>query len=218
MKYLPVLEVYKGLMVEVKERNKALSRILENHGGLGATIVRECAYLQLRMMCELVALGCVVAHDELTSTQLKRLRKTYHAAEILDALEKYHENFFPRRATRTQVVVAGQRGHNLTFVDGKITKAGLKKIWETCGRYLHKGTVNQLAKNQPVERDFNDVRDAQSSLMDMLTQHVIMIKRDQTFLLCDMAYGPEGKDIAVVFAEAEPYPHEDTAPPEIVSV
>ena len=203
-----VTPTYKSLMVEVRARNDALDLILENRNGLGPIVVRECSYLQIRIMCELIALACVVAHDDLTQTQLKALRKTYHAANILDALEQHHESFFPRAATRSLT----QIGHHVDFVPGQLDKAGLKTLWEKCGRYLHKGTVNQLSKPQPLEKDFADVRAAQSALIGLLNQHVIAIRVKERWLLCDMRSGPDGRGLTVAIADAAGGPAEMRAP------
>ena len=196
--------MYKALMLEVRARNEALDLILENSSGLGPIVVRECAYLQIRIMCELVALLDEVAHDDLTRTQLKALRKTYHAANILDALERHHEGFFPRATTRKRSGV----GHHIEFVEGQLDKGGLKALWEKCGRYLHRGTVNQLSKPQPVEKDFADVRAAQSALGDLLNQHVISIRISERWLLCDMRSGPNGRDLMVAIADVAGVPAE----------
>lgn len=200
-----VLLTYKGLMSEIRNRNDALNRILENQSGLGPIVVRECGYLQIRIMCELVALACVVAHDELTQVQLKKLRKTYHAADILDGLERHHANFFPRPMTRKATLVQGERGHQLTFVEGGLDKAGLKRLWERCGRFLHRGSVNQLSVSQPIEKDFKDVRSDQLALVGLLNQHVIAIQMNQRWLVCEMmSAGSDGGPTVAIAEGVEP--------------
>jgi hypothetical protein len=199
-KHKEITEAYKNLMVEVRARNDALNLILENKNGLGPIVVRECAYLQLRFMCELVAMACVVAHDHLTQADLRKLRKTWHAADILDTLERHHIKFFPRAATRQQTMIAGQSGHHINFVEGQLDKAGLKKLWERCGGYLRRGTVNELGKSQTIEKSFTDVRDHQSALIGLLNQHVISSRDENDWLIRDMRSGPLGQALTVAWA------------------
>jgi len=50
-------------------------------------IVREHCYLQLRMICELIAFGCLVAHGEIKEVQQPKLQKEYAANKIMEELE-----------------------------------------------------------------------------------------------------------------------------------
>src|SRR5438477_5038488 len=87
------LQLYADLMEEVKHRNRSVTETLRNKSGHPGPIVREFCYLQLRMLCELIALSCLVAHGDI---QLPRqLRKAYAADDMLKQLEALHPNYYP---------------------------------------------------------------------------------------------------------------------------
>ena len=55
----------------------------------------ELGYLQLRTICELIALACLAAHGDVPETTSKRLTKAYNADQIMKALENLHPSFYP---------------------------------------------------------------------------------------------------------------------------
>jgi hypothetical protein len=64
--------------------------------GLPAAIVREVRFLQLRMLCELIALACLMAHGDIPAVQAsKKLSKEYSADKIIGQLDALHPNFYP---------------------------------------------------------------------------------------------------------------------------
>ncbi|MGE3580605.1 MAG: hypothetical protein AB7J28_04280, partial [Hyphomonadaceae bacterium] len=68
------LNVYASLMEEIKYRHRALNLAAANKiEGLGPLLCEEFCYLQLRMICELLALGCLVAHDDIPAVGSKIL-------------------------------------------------------------------------------------------------------------------------------------------------
>jgi hypothetical protein len=60
------IELYCGLMEEIKIRQQVISTILERKLSLPVRVAHELCYLQLRMICELIAIGCLVAHGDIT--------------------------------------------------------------------------------------------------------------------------------------------------------
>jgi|SRR5882724_2304781 len=53
----------------------------------------EFCYLQLRMLCELIAVGCLVVHGDVEGT--KGLCKVWAADKVMKRLEKLHPDFYP---------------------------------------------------------------------------------------------------------------------------
>jgi hypothetical protein len=89
-----ILDRYRALMEEIKWR----SQIIRSAHTLpfpreGAAI--ELSYLQLRMICEVISLGCLVIHGDVVASRTVRLRKMYLADTIIAALEKLHSDFYP---------------------------------------------------------------------------------------------------------------------------
>src|SRR4051812_38533302 len=94
-KYRDIIGKYCHLMEEVKRRADI---ILETYrvSVFDPRTLAELSYLQLGCICELIALGCLVAHGDLKEVQSKKMRKAYAADQIINRLERLHPDFYPR--------------------------------------------------------------------------------------------------------------------------
>jgi hypothetical protein len=107
----------------------------------------ESEYLQLRIVCELIAVGCLLAHGDISATHAKQLRKSKYPSEIIPALEKLHPDFYP--------VPFDVNGERETVVsDGFLTKEKLLELYGECSGAVHRGSLHSLAKGpqQKIER------------------------------------------------------------------
>ncbi len=93
------LNLYAELMDEAKNRLSWIEHAVNGHTGFPAVLVREFCYLQLRMLCELIALGCLVAHGDIE--QSTKLQKEWAANKILAQLAALHPSFYPQAAFLT---------------------------------------------------------------------------------------------------------------------
>src|SRR5258705_11952667 len=87
------MDRYSGMMEEMKLRIVAAEFAISGLMKFHPVIVREFSYLQLRMVCELIALGCLMAHGDIPAT--KTLRRAWSAEEIFNKLERLHPDFYP---------------------------------------------------------------------------------------------------------------------------
>jgi hypothetical protein len=62
-------QLYANLMDEVKARIDCINVAVQGRTGFPTPIAREFCYLQLRFLCELIALSCLVAHGDIKSLQ-----------------------------------------------------------------------------------------------------------------------------------------------------
>ena len=69
------LNLYLSLMEEAKIRAFSINNATNVPNRLPPPLVREYCFLQLRMLCELIALGCLVAHSDIKATQAKSFQK-----------------------------------------------------------------------------------------------------------------------------------------------
>src|SRR5437660_2743674 len=99
MSYDEATTAYTVLMNEAKQRLLAMDTALEGKTGLPRPTIREFCFLQLRMLCELIALGCLTAHGDLVTG---KLREDYKADRIISRLQSLHPDFYPLAATRTE--------------------------------------------------------------------------------------------------------------------
>ena len=87
------IQIYADLLNEIKIRISCMNRATMGQTGLPGLAVKEFCFLQLRFMCELIALGCLVAHGDIK--QVTKLKKEYAADRIISRLENLHSNFYP---------------------------------------------------------------------------------------------------------------------------
>ncbi len=133
-KYRAALNDYSMLMEEAKYRLLAMDIVLGGGTGLPKGAIREFCFLELRMLCELIALGCLTAHGDLKTSKLKQV---YEADRIIRRLQKLHPDFFSVGAT------PGKAGPVLRK-DGFLTKKDLVKLYWRCGDALHRGSFQAL--------------------------------------------------------------------------
>jgi hypothetical protein len=80
------MTVYANLMEEARYRVEAMDAALSGKIPLPDMILEEFIYLQIRLLCEIVALGCLVAHGDFTQDQITKLRDEYDADTIIKNL------------------------------------------------------------------------------------------------------------------------------------
>lgn len=176
---------YCALMLDVRTRNDAINAIILDPGSLPPRLVREFCYLQLRMIAELVALGCVVLHDQLPASDVKRLRKAYHPNEILSTIEGYEPGFFPRAVDYIHEVEPGHK--EVVPVDPPVmTAAELKRMWGRTGDVLHWGTVKKMREQTVVDEKHTDVRLMQRRFLDLLSIHFVLTAKETQPFICQL--------------------------------
>jgi hypothetical protein len=141
------LNAYLGLMEEARDRLLAMDTALGGRTGLPPGAIKEYCFLQLRMLCELVALGCLTAHGDLGTGKLK---EAYEADKIIRRLQRLHPDFYPIAAIRTE------RGPKLR--DGGLTKEELTKLYWRCGDVLHRGSFKAHSSKQYSVADIEEIR------------------------------------------------------------
>jgi hypothetical protein len=93
------ITIYRALMSEARYRIDAFNHILAGDTGLAEALVMELCFLQLRMLCETIALGSVAVHDGISQIAMnKKLANEWHAEKIIDALEALHQDFSRRQS------------------------------------------------------------------------------------------------------------------------
>ncbi len=153
---LNAMGLYQAILEEMKLRTLSISGSTANPGFLPSPVVRESCFLQLRMPCELIALGCLVAHGDIEATRTTKLQKAWQADDILNALERLHPDFFPTPVVKT-AIGPGQL-HFANRTPDFLTKQELLSLFQKCGRELHRGSVRSLMKpRMPHQTNFPDI-------------------------------------------------------------
>ena len=184
-------------MEEVKIRLDALNYALSANVALPPQIIRECCFLQLRLLCELIALGCLVAHGDIEATT--RLRKEYAAGRIIEQLEKLHPEFYPWPLTQH---TSGTK-HDLKGVTtGFLSKPDLLTLYALCGDILHRGTLKKLlSKVTTIPHDHKDIIEWGQKIQNLLAYHGFLLFNKDTIMLCMLRSADDNNRVQIGFGE-----------------
>jgi hypothetical protein len=166
------IALYSALMEEVKIRIWTINTLVGGKTGLISPIVQESCYLQFRFMCELIAIGCLVAHGDIEATQSNRFTKKYSSDKILAQLEELYPDFYPIPATITPKPSASEL---FLYKDGNfMKKTELINLYRECGDHLHKGSLKKLlSPKTPIQVNFYKMVAIAQKFENLLSTHMI---------------------------------------------
>jgi hypothetical protein len=192
-KQVRAINLYANLMDEVKVRIASINAALVGGTGLPPLILREFCFLQLRMLCELIALGCLTAHGDIEETT--RLRKQYAADRIVGELERLHPTFYPWPLR--EVGPKQFEGIN----EGFLTKVDLIKLNGECGNVLHRGSLKKLLSPREASGDLCDVAKWGNRITTLLGIHGLLLIYSNTSFLCMLQNIDNGNNVQIVIME-----------------
>jgi hypothetical protein len=178
-KYRPALDAYCTLLEEAKQRLLVMEVLLNGKTGLHGGAVHESCYLQLRMLCEVIALGCLIAQGDIEPSG--KIKKAYEAGKIIRYLETLHPEFYPHAATQTK---SGPDTYDAVIIgEGFLTKNELIQLYNKCGNILHRGTVRDVFGYLDWEPSHAEIRAWKAKIETLLRLHIIFMLDKQTFVL-----------------------------------
>jgi hypothetical protein len=175
--------LYCALMEEIKFRIAAIQDVIHAKIQIGATIGKDIGYLELRMICELIALSSLVAHGDIKETQSRKFAKKWEADFLIAALTKIHRDFYPQPIVPhpgdgSVPTLAGQiRRPPLLVTSGFLTSAELPKLYHQCGRELHRGSLSDIISRRgaKVEIDYSPIGKWVDKIVRLLNFHRIRL-------------------------------------------
>ena len=171
--YEEAMDAYSILMHEAKRRLIAVDIALAGRTGLSERMICDFCFLQLRMLCELIALGCLTAHGDLMTG---RLRGTWQADKIIHDLEELHPDFYPIAAAKVV-----------------FTKEELIKLYWKCGDVLHRGAFETLWSPRRYADAIEEIRTWKEKIEALLSNHAIFMADGNTTALFSLSE-LEGQD------------------------
>ncbi|NQW49933.1 MAG: hypothetical protein HQ465_01710 [Rhodospirillales bacterium] len=174
------LSLYASLMEEAKERLDVIHAVA-HWKELSPKYATEFCALQFRMLCEIVALGSLVAHGDIGSLDTEWLKeKKWQAAEIMKALGRLHPAFFPR--AHTYIKTEGH-GHFAT-VPNALSKEAMTSFYGKLGDILHMGTLARKWSGESIRPfTYEEIKGNAEAINDLLKVHLITLK-DGTVVGC----------------------------------
>jgi hypothetical protein len=89
------------------------------------------------MICELIAIGCLVIHGDIPATQSNRVQKAFLADWIMNTLSALHPEFYPVPVEPEDI--PGDLPESRDIKSGFLSKEELIKLYHQCGTILHRG-------------------------------------------------------------------------------
>jgi hypothetical protein len=163
--------IYCNLMAEIKHRCVIVGKTLNHEYQVPDWPAYELCYLQLRMICELIALGALAVHGDIPTSRGNKIRDSVKADWIVKTLEKMHPRFYPTPG----IPIVHPDGHH-EFVPATwdyLTKPKFLKLYWKCGGALHRGSFKRLHKMP--DFDFEAIKNHAGQILALLSAHKIAL-------------------------------------------
>jgi hypothetical protein len=203
---IATLDLYCGLMEEIKLRAYSIQNVIGgkiNPPFPGAIALEHC-YVQIRMVCEIVAIGCIVIHNQ--TSAVDTFERLWSAKDIMNRLERLNPHFFPKAVA----IVRHPEGSQIAFdihpvIPPVLTKAQFLTLYGRCGDALHRGHLRKITANVPA-RDvkLDEVIKMITGLVNLLRAHQISSADFKNHYTCLMENGPPGSPCAIITAVSDP--------------
>jgi len=191
-----IIGMHKDLMHEIYVRLYCVNSIGQNINDLPIHVIKESVVLQIRYICELIALSCLNVHGDLVKST--NIMKEYAADKIINKLKSLYKDHYPKpinihRSPDGVVYFTPFNGEFLTAED-------LVRLYWKCGEILHRGSLKKLLSSKNYrENDFNFILNSANNIVNLLKNHVIFLMTGES-ILCSIT-----KDnICTAFAQPLP--------------
>lgn len=202
---LKLRTLYADLMEEIKARFDCINTTTQGRLALPAPITREFCYLQIRFLCELVALSCLVAHGDMDELKSHKLGRSWSADEIIDKMSKLRPHFYPITMKEMSVTPMGKvKNHALEAVNpSPFPKEKLLSLYGKTHKFLHRGNFkNLLSAATPLDLNFDaaEIIANVQPISDLLGYHMIAINENKV-IVCMLMNRDNNNRVQVVSAE-----------------
>lgn len=198
-------EAYQTLMSEVRIRLAALQESLDlakaDSGNEGNWKAVEFCYLQIRKICELVAISVLVAHNEFAEFRTNAMLKEWNADALFARILAENGLAFPLPA----ILHPNKNGPGFHHIEPNFDgpKAqDLKSIYNGCGSHLHIGSLKSLLADSKKKLDIDELREWNNALVTLLNQHLLFLPDIRSVMFITMMEGASGA-VNVTFGEAD---------------
>jgi len=203
--YQKISQLYAGLMAEVKERITAIGTALnKGHAIFPPLFIQEFCFLQLWMICETIAIGCLLAHEDINARSTRDIVNQWRASKIMSHLGRLNPNFFPRAITIHSMKIARSglaRIHWSPKDGGFLTKDEFVSLYNKSGDMLHRGEVKKLMKRPlPPLISPKEIGDWANKILALLDHHDIKAMGPKIRYICVMESSDHGGDVCVTWA------------------
>jgi hypothetical protein len=173
-RFQPIIDLYSHAMEEISHRLRALTEFdrVAHEKNLSLALLLEYFHFQIRMILELIAVACLIAHRDVADA--KSVAGVWHPKKMFEAIEPLHPDFFPlpeKFETRPDGIIDIM---TLTGIE-ILKKEELPAIHGRCGNWTHR-TFATFSKEIDFEREIANVRSIMDKIVRLLDSHNIHLK------------------------------------------
>jgi len=190
----PNAALYCDLMEYIKWRidevSKTIALINRQEHYLSNRAAAEFCLLQLRMVCELLAMGCIAVHIDVPKAT--KLHGEWNAHEIMKKLERLKPEYFPAAITET--------GHDTPDdpfehhpKTGAISQKELLKSYHFFGGQLHTGTFSRYLLREAQSYDFSIIVAFVDKIVSLLNVHTYTLYGNKKLVRVIMRNQSDGR-------------------------
>ena len=199
-------QLYANLMEEAKARFECVDAALNGSLVLPEAFNREIGFLQLRMLCELIALCCLIAHGDVRE-KTKNLSKEFAPTRIIQRLSELYPNFYPYPV---QIEIRQKENRLLLHNQNRpyLTQKELPILWSRCSDFLHRGTVKKLASYRAPEtmlvarKDFAEIASWTNKIVALLDTHRVSSIDNRSHLIVILSNANDAGKVQIAYAES----------------
>lgn len=210
---IATLDLYCGLMEEIKIRARSIEAVTTGKmtPQFPGAIAREHCFGQLRIICEIIAIGCVVIHNQ--TSAVGAFEKLWNAKDIMDRLEKLNPHCFPIAVSIIRQPPTSHVAFDIhPIIPRPLTKSQFLKLYGRCGDNLHRGHLRKITANLPAKpADLTEVANMTMNIISLMRAHQISSADYKHHYTCLMENGPPGARSAIITSVSDP--NEPPQPP-----
>jgi hypothetical protein len=193
--------VYANLMEEAKERIGGIETALRCQE-VSERLKSDFCVLQLRFICESIALGCLAAHGDYREAHTAHMRTEWRANKIMRKLGNLNRNFFPRAMTQN---IISEGNFHLSPQPGAMTKEEFVILYKRCGEYLHIGNFSDLlADKDSSSLSISDIVGWGRKLNELLAIHTILLLDETKVIGCILRNRAKNNEVTIFTALPSP--------------
>lgn len=161
--------LYLRAMHEIRARLLCIDGLLA--GDMPPLLLHEFCQLQLRLVCECLAIACLAAQGDFETH--KAFRERYEPGAIFKALEALYPGFFP---TPSIMQSTGKGSWHFDDVGhgNPVTRDEIEQIWNLSGSHLHRGSAKRYLQDAQ-DIDLLGVTRAKEKIWNLVQDHMVIL-------------------------------------------
>jgi hypothetical protein len=195
------MQHYCSIIDEIKFRIEWIKKVIHAKIQIAQTIGRDVGFLELRIICELIAFGCLIAHGDIKETRSGKFKTKYQADFFVKAMAELHVPFYPKPMLPVlgQPAIPTMTGMKLRspppLTSGFLSQSDLTTLYHDCGERLHRGYLRDILNHKRIEGEYSMIGKSVDKIVRLLNYHRIRLISGEE-IWCAAAGGPRDEAFA----------------------